>query len=66
MLKKNRKSYFVIVRVTELEKRYLEREAKKYKVGGRLSLFIRHVLGLDKNENNTTDILRTEVQNQEV
>ncbi len=62
MLKKNRKSKFVIVRVTEQEKAYLERQAKKYKVGGRISLFIRHVLGLNKNEDNSTDILCTEIQ----
>ncbi len=64
MSKKNLKSKFIILRVTEQEKAYLERQAKKYKVGGKISLFIRHVLGLstNKNEDNTPNILYKEVQ----
>lgn len=65
MLKKNRKSQFVILRVTEQEKGYLERQAKKHKVGGKISTFIRHVLGLTKDENNSADILYIPAQNEE-
>lgn len=50
MLKKDKKSHFIIVRVTEKEKAFLAREARKHKIAGKISTFIRHILGLTKNE----------------
>lgn len=46
MEKKKRKESFIVVRVTHSEKAFLIREAKKFQPMGKLSVFLRKVLGL--------------------